>query len=181
MEMIAIAITVGFKKLQTFSKALQEYISLTLKMLLTVFFGIFVQSILVLFTLKVTGEENGIPWLKRKCNDKECWGWSLNPYYLRSLKIYLYTGIVQIAFLDAINTAKVIQLFLQWRQFLWFTVSSGLVFIFLWKTILVLGKKKNISVFDGPVTTFWSHRPFSVAEDPPKLPGPFHFLEEHRK
>lgn len=46
-------------------------------------------------------------------------------------------------FLDAINTAKIIQLFLQWRQFLWFTVSSGLVIIFLWKTILDLGKKNK--------------------------------------
>lgn len=66
---------------------------------------------------------------------------------------YLFvTRNVQIAFLDAINTAKVIQLLLKWRQFLWFPVSSRLVIILLWKTIIVLGK--NVGVIDGPVTAF---------------------------
>lgn len=36
-----------------------------------------------------------------------------------------------------------IQQLLEWRQFLWFTVSSRLVISFLWKTSIVLGEKSG--------------------------------------
>lgn len=137
MEMVIIVIIVGFLNTSDiFRTSLGQwaYISLVLKCksLYCVVWDICIKYFNIIHLEGYWGRKWDCMIETLKSNHKACCVWYLGPY--------LYTRIVQIAFLDAINTTKVIQPILEWRQLYCFSVPLGVVIIFLWKTIIALEK-----------------------------------------